>query len=98
MCAAGVVLAVTVTACTSSKKGSASSPASHPDEKAGGTLYYLMQIPVEHWDPQRMYIGRDLADASRMFYRTLTQLTPDNKLVPDLATNIGTVTDSNRTW
>jgi peptide/nickel transport system substrate-binding protein len=45
-----------------------------------------------------MYIGRDVADASRMFYRTLTQLTPDNKLVPDLATDTGQATNGNRTW
>jgi peptide/nickel transport system substrate-binding protein len=45
-----------------------------------------------------MYIGRDLADASRMFYRTLTQLTPDNKLVPDLAIDTGQASEGNRTW
>lgn len=31
----------------------------------GGTLYYLTKRPVEHWDPQRVYLGRDLADATR---------------------------------
>jgi peptide/nickel transport system substrate-binding protein len=103
ICAIGVVLAVTATACSSSKKssgggasGSATSGAA--STKTGGTLYYLTKRPVEHWDPQRTYIGRDLADASRLFYRTLTMLTPDNKLVPDLATNTGTASNSNKTW
>ncbi len=45
-----------------------------------------------------MYIGRDLANASRLFYRTLTQLTGDNKLVPDLATDTGTATNGGKTW
>jgi peptide/nickel transport system substrate-binding protein len=103
ICAIGVVLAVTATACSSSKKssgggasGSASSGAA--STKTGGTIYYLTKRPVEHWDPQRTYIGRDLADTSRLFYRTLTMLTPDNKLVPDLATNTGTASNSNKTW
>ena len=104
ICVIGVVLAVTATACSSSKKktgttgsGSASG-SSAVNTKTGGTLYYLTKRPVEHWDPQRMYIGRDLADASRLFYRTLTMLKPDNTLVPDLATDTGKASDNNKTW
>jgi peptide/nickel transport system substrate-binding protein len=103
VCAIGIVLAVTATACSSSKKssgggasGSASSTAA--STKTGGTIYYLTKRPVEHWDPQRMYIGRDLADASRMFSRTVTMLKADNTLVPDLATTTGTASNSNKTW
>ena len=101
--ALGVVLALTATACSSSKGGgggdkTASGANSAANTKAGGTLYYISKRSVEHWDPQRMYIGRDLTDGSRLFYRTLTMLTPDNKLVPDLATTTGTASDSNRTW
>jgi peptide/nickel transport system substrate-binding protein len=102
ICAIGVVLAVTATACSSKKSssggGASGSATSAANTKTGGTIYYLTKRPVEHWDPQRTYIGRDLADASRLFYRTLTMLTPDNKLVPDLATNTGTATNSNKTW
>jgi len=96
----GVVIAVTATACSSSKKkgGGASTSSGAANTKAGGTLYYLTKRPVEHWDPQRTYIGRDLADASRLFYRNLTQLTPENKLVPDLATDTGKASDANKTW
>jgi peptide/nickel transport system substrate-binding protein len=104
ICAIGVAVAVTASACSSSKKGgggstgSASSATSAANSAKGGTIYYLSKRPVEHWDPQRTYIGRDLATATRLFSRTLTQLTPDNKLVPDLATNTGTASANNTTW
>jgi peptide/nickel transport system substrate-binding protein len=102
VCSIGVVLAVTATACSSNKSstegGAAGSATSTASSKTGGSVYYLTKRPVEHWDPQRMYIGRDLTDASRMFYRTLTMLKPDNTLVPDLATTTGTGSNSNKTW
>jgi peptide/nickel transport system substrate-binding protein len=101
ICAMAVALAVTATACSSSKKktgGNTGSTSGSASTKTGGTLYYLTKRPVEHLDPQRMYIGRDLADASRLFYRTLTMLTADNKLVPDLATDTGKASDNNKTW
>jgi peptide/nickel transport system substrate-binding protein len=102
VCSIGVVLAVTATACSSNKSstegGATGSATSAASSKTGGSVYYLTKRPVEHWDPQRMYIGRDLTDASRMFYRTLTMLKPDNTLVPDLATTTGTGSNSNKTW
>ena len=101
--AIGLAIAITATACSSSKKaaGGGSSGATSPgavNTAKGGTLYYLSKRPSEHWDPQRMYIGRDLSDASRLFYRNLTQLTGDNKLAPDLATDTGQASAGNRTW
>jgi peptide/nickel transport system substrate-binding protein len=100
---AGVAaVAMIVTACSSSKKtggGTGSASASSPSStQRGGTLYYLTSRNTEHWDPQRTYIGRDLATATRLFYRTLTQLTSDNKLVPGLATDTGKASDGNKTW
>jgi peptide/nickel transport system substrate-binding protein len=91
-----VGIAMGISACSSGHQASPSASASNA--KGGGTLYYLTKRNVDHWDPQRMYAGRDLADASRLLYRTLTMLTPDNKLVPDLATTTGTATDGNKTW
>jgi peptide/nickel transport system substrate-binding protein len=87
----------TVAACSSNKsRGSGSGPTT---TKPGGTLYYTTGTRnVEHWDPQRMYIGRDLATATRLFYRTLTMLSGDNKLVPDLATDTGKASNGNKTW
>lgn len=70
----------------------------------GGTLYYLTNRPTEHLDPQRVYIGRDIADLNRLVYRQLVTypigregkeaLTP----VPDLATDTGQSTNDAKTW
>jgi peptide/nickel transport system substrate-binding protein len=75
------------------------------DVEAGGTLYYVSGPRlVEHWDPQRMYIGRDLSNSNRLFYRGLTSfpVTDDPEEgttpVPDLATDTGTPTDGAATW
>ena len=94
----GAALALTTAAaCSSSKSGgSGSGPTT---TKPGGTLYYTTGTRnVEHWDPQRTYIGRDLATETRLFYRTLTMLSGANKLVPDLATDTGKVSNGNKTW
>ena len=50
-----------------------------------------------------MYIGRDLANATRLIYRTLVDLgtgagNESNTLHPDLATTTGTSSDGNKTW
>jgi peptide/nickel transport system substrate-binding protein len=99
------VTALTVAACggsASTKKGSTSSTAA--SSAKGGTLYYLTKRPVEHWDPQRTYIGRDIYNEARLFTRTLVQFpaTADaqeaNKLQPDLATDLGQSSDSAKTW
>ena len=69
----------------------------------GGTLYYLTKRAAEHLDPQRTYIGRDIANEARMVYRTLTTFPvvagkDSTKLVADLATDTGTATDGGKTW
>ena len=102
--ALGSVVALTAAACggggstpTASKTDAASAP------KAGGTLYYLTKRAAEHMDPQRTYIGRDLGNQSRLVYRTLTQYKSGNadvskKILPDLATDTGTASDSGKVW
>ncbi|MDQ6937133.1 MAG: ABC transporter substrate-binding protein [Actinomycetota bacterium] len=71
---------------------------------AGGTIYYLTKRTVEHWDPQRVYIGRDISNSQRLFTRTLVQqpatedATAALKLEPDLATDTGTSSDGAKTW
>ena len=102
--ALGSVVALTAAACgggTSTPQASKTDGAS--SVKAGGTLYYLTKRPAEHMDPQRTYIGRDLANQSRLVYRTLTQYKSGTKDVsttiqPDLATDTGTASDSGKTW
>ena len=70
----------------------------------GGTLYYIQYSPAEHLDPQRMYIGRDLANMGRTVYRSLVAFPssedPDvaNEPVPDLATDTGTPNKDASEW
>ena len=81
--------------------GSGSSPGATTE---GGTLYYYITKPVEHVDPQRVYVGRDISNFNRLVYRSLvsfpisTDAKEANTPVPDLATDTGTVSDGARTW
>ncbi|MCW2539853.1 MAG: transporter substrate-binding protein [Frankiales bacterium] len=102
------VTALVVTACGGSagtkSTDNSSSGSTSSAGKAGGTLYYLTKRPVEHWDPQRTYIGRDISNMTRLFTRTLVQYpaTADAqaalKLEPDLATDLGTSSNDAKTW
>jgi peptide/nickel transport system substrate-binding protein len=95
---------VSLAACGGGGSGSNGKQGAQTATKKGGTVYYLTFRPTEHWDPQRMYIGRDLVDAGRMFYRSLVTypITKDpkkaNTPVPDLATNTGTSKDNAKVW
>lgn len=99
-------VALTVAACGSggSTGSSSSSSASGGSAAAGGTLYYLTKRPSEHLDPQRTYIGRDLADLSRLVYRSLVQfpVTDDPKKavtpIADMATDTGKSEDGGKKW
>ena len=92
---AAAALAVSLAACGGDDDGGGDG--TKDDGEAGGTLYYLTGPRlVEHWDPQRMYIGRDLSTPNRLFYRGLVTfpVTEDpvegTTPVPDLATDTGT--------
>jgi peptide/nickel transport system substrate-binding protein len=70
----------------------------------GGTLTYYIRSALEHTDPQRTYVGRDITNWSRTVYRSLVTFpisddpakatTP----VPDLATDTGQSSDGAKTW
>jgi peptide/nickel transport system substrate-binding protein len=101
--ALGGVVALAAAGCggTSSTSGAGATRVVAP--KAGGTLDYLTQRSAEHLDPQRTYVGRDIADESRLVYRTLTSYpvasgAGGTKLTADLATNTGTASNGGRTW
>jgi len=69
-----------------------------------GTLYYITNAKqLNHLDPQRVYTGQDIAFLNTYLFRTLVSYNPvagkdSSKLVPDLATDIGTATDGGKTW
>lgn len=92
-------------ASSDSSSSSSDSSAPAPDGQAGGTLTILS--PAEQFltlDPQVIYTGEDLAFLGATIMRSLTayQVAPgDNEgttLVPDMATDTGTVTNEGKTW
>jgi peptide/nickel transport system substrate-binding protein len=104
--ALGVATALALAACapgaSQSPGGSAGGSAGG---KSGGTIYLLSGNA--RWtdvDPQRAYTGEDEAFFGATIYRSLEAytLSPDDKeaskLVPDLATDLGTPTDGGKTW
>jgi peptide/nickel transport system substrate-binding protein len=71
----------------------------------GGKITYLeIGEQFSNVDPQRVYTGEDLAFFSGTIFRTLTayKFSKDGKegtsIVPDLATDTGTVADGAKTW
>ena len=93
------VVLLLASACTSKP---AASKVTDKDVR-GGSLRVLLDHPVEHWDPQRMYAGPESQFAVRTFLRTLTTQAPAGVgfspgLVGDLATGTGTPSDGARTW
>ena len=101
--AAGSVLAMAACSGTTAPSSSGSSGGPAGNAK-GGTLYYLTKRSAEHLDPQRTYIGRDLANENRLFYRDLvsfpieTDAKKGTTPVPDLATDTGTSTEGGKVW
>jgi peptide/nickel transport system substrate-binding protein len=104
--AAAAALAVGLAGCGggSTKGNSSDNNSSSAAGSKGGTLNYLTFRSAEHLDPQRMYIGRDLANMARLSYRSLVTypVTTDVKKgttpVPDLATDTGTSSDQDKVW
>jgi peptide/nickel transport system substrate-binding protein len=98
-----VAAALALSACSVSL-ASTVKPAPADKEPAGGTLYMLRLGPVDSWDPQRLYVAADMAFAGRVFERTLTAWAPATdqntlpKLVPDLATDTGVMTNGGKAW
>ncbi|WP_375476968.1 ABC transporter substrate-binding protein [uncultured Jatrophihabitans sp.] len=118
VCAGTALAAIALAACSSSGGGGTSKSSGGTSSssstgktgggpttsKKGGTIYYTNGVrDVEHWDPQRVYIGRDIANESRLWNRTLEQYgtgagASSNQVHPDLATDTGTASNDNKTW
>ena len=105
---AATALALSVAACggNDDKGGGGGSGSNNNAEgtKGGTAIFFVGTRQVEHWDPQRMYIGRDLNNSGRLFYRSLVAYPASNDPkegttpVADLATDTGTTPDGGKTW
>jgi peptide/nickel transport system substrate-binding protein len=99
--ALGAVVALAAAACSSSGGGggSATSSAAVAQQK-GGTLTILNLGPHNGLDPQQSYVGADMSFGARAYARSLVTYSvgADSKLVPDLATDTGQMSDGGKTW
>jgi peptide/nickel transport system substrate-binding protein len=104
--AAAASMSIALAACggggSSNDKGT---PGSSSAEGAkGGTLTYYIYSALEHTDPQRTYVGRDITNWSRTVYRSLVTfpISADEKVsttpVADLATDTGQSSNGAKTW
>ncbi len=98
--ALGAVVALAAAACSSSTGGGGTATSSAAAPQKGGTLYTLNLGPHNGLDPQQSYVGADLEFAARAYARSLVTYSvgTDSKLVPDLATDTGTMSDGGKTW
>ena len=103
---AAAALAVSLAACGGSDNNSGNNSGNNSAEgsKGGTAVFFNGPRFTEHWDPQRMYIGRDLNNSGRLFYRSLVAYPASNDKtkgttpVADLATDTGTTNDGGKTW
>src|SRR3954451_19123694 len=100
---AGTARALSLAACGGDggdSEGDKSGSGSGAGAKGGTAIFYNGVRNTEHWDPQRMYIGRDLNNSGRLFYRSLVALPSDDsgKPVADLATDTGQSNEDATEW
>ncbi|WP_278255673.1 ABC transporter substrate-binding protein [Nocardioides convexus] len=101
---AATALAATLAACGGGSDSGNNNGSGSKAEKGGDAIFLIGPRNVEHWDPQRMYIGRDLNNSGRLFYRSLVAYPATNDPkegttpVADLATDTGTTDDGGKTW
>ena len=93
-----MALALASTACGG---GSSSNVKASPGRK-GGNLIILQNADFDHLDPQRDYVT-PTQNFARLISRQLTTFAAEpgadgTKLVPDLATDLGTPSDGAKTW
>jgi peptide/nickel transport system substrate-binding protein len=108
--AASLVVAAGLAGCGGDSGGSGDGPSGKGDQAVtkavkGGTIYSLEQSVTEHLDPQRMYVGRDIANMGRLVYRSwvtfpkgATDPTEGSTPVPDLATDTGQANEDATQW
>ncbi len=98
--ALGAVVSITAAACSGGGSGGSATSNAGAAATKGGTIYILNKGPHNGLDPQQSYVGADLEFANRVYARSLTTWSSDAepKLIPDLATDTGTMTDGGKTW
>ncbi|HVD22571.1 MAG TPA: ABC transporter substrate-binding protein, partial [Lapillicoccus sp.] len=98
---AAAVLCLTLSACGGGgATGTATGGSAQAPGQKGGTLNILNPGPHNGLDPQQTYVGADIEFASRAYARSLVTYSvgDDAKLVPDLATDTGQMSDGGKTW
>ena len=99
-----VISAASALAISAVMVSGASSASAAVTPKTGGILTFLEHTPrLDHYDPSRIYTGRDLAFMNSFTTRTLVAYNPvpgeaGASLVPDLATNTGVPSNAAKTW
>ncbi|WP_328905710.1 ABC transporter substrate-binding protein [Streptomyces sp. NBC_00234] len=102
--AVGLVLAVGAAACAGPQdsKGSDGDSGAAGKPKKGGTLTVLNSNPQEDFDPARLYTSGG-GNVPSLVFRTLTTRNREDgaegaKVVPDLATDLGTPSENATVW
>ncbi|MEU7040388.1 ABC transporter substrate-binding protein [Streptomyces varsoviensis] len=99
---AGVALVGSVAACGPKEAGDAKSGGAAGDPKRGGTLTVLNREPQSDFDPARLYTSGG-GNIPSLVFRTLTTRNradgaAGTKVVPDLATDLGTPSEDAKVW
>src|SRR3954453_2783836 len=107
--AASLVVAAGLAGC-GGDSGNDSGPSGKPSQELtkavkGGTIFSLEQSVTEHLDPQRTYVGRDIANLGRLVYRSwvtfpkgATAAPEGSTPIPDLATDTGQSNEDATQW
>src|SRR3954467_6399095 len=108
--AASMVVAVGLAGCGGDSGDSGDGPKDQSGQEVtkatqGGTIYSLEQSVTEHLDPQRTYVGRDIANLGRLAYRSWvmfpvgeTDVDKASTPIPDLATDTGQSNEDATQW
>ena len=72
--AAGLLAACATSSSDNNSDGEKAGTKTDEGTAGGNAIFYNGVRNTEHWDPQRTYIGRDIADQQRLFTRTLVQV------------------------
>jgi len=101
---AAASMSIALAACGGGSDNNKSSSGSTSGASKGGTLTYYIRSALEHTDPQRTYIGRDITNWSHTVYRSLVTFPISKDVqesttpVPDLATDTGTSSEGGKVW